>query len=577
MDESTKVGIYCRVSTQEQKKSKSINNQVEFAEKYCDLHSHEIVKWYKDDGVSGTLPFKERPAGRKLLYDIQNNSFETLLVLKIDRLARDTSLLLEIHEKLDERGIALKSMTEAFDTGSPTGKFTMTMFASIAALERETILERSERGKVRNVRKGKWPGGTPPLGYQINDDGYLEIEPEGAEIVRKVFKLYTEDDMATTKLADYLNAQDVPTAAQLKGTHPGNKGIWRPSSVSRILSKKIYKGEFIFREDTEDEIVVDVPEIVSEETWQKASNLRNKNKTFSLRGSKRLYLLRGLIKCGECGLAYVGDGSSTRNYSYYRCNGSRNVNKTLDKRCKATSLRAEMAEDIVWNDVKKLIKNPGDLIQKLTERLKKKNKEQKPVKEELESIQNQINDKKQGRERIINLHRRNLIDEEETEKELKQLEKEISVLKEHRDILLNQKNHQNSMENKISNVKDLLLRLQDEVDEASPETKRKLIKTFVESITVNTLKENGKNVPELIIQYRFENNSKEFFYDQSSYCSAAPFGPNIPNIIPLSTLKFTPSKAFVSLKYFFKFDISITFSDTDNHLTYDYIYYSHCY
>jgi site-specific DNA recombinase len=312
-------------------------------------------------------------------------------------------------------------MTEAFDTGSPTGKFTMTMFASIAALERETILERSERGKNRNVRKGKWPGGAPPLGYQIDDDGYLEIEPEGAKIVRKVFKLYTEEDLAIIKLADYLNAQDIPTAAQLKGTHPGNKGIWRPSSISRILSKKIYKGEFIFREDTEDEISIDVPEIVSEDTWQKAANLRNKNKTNSLRGSKRLYLLRGLIKCGECGLAYVGDGSQTRNYSYYRCTGTRNVNKTLDKPCQATSLRAEMAEKIVWNDVKKLIKNPGDLIQKLTERLKNKKKEQKPVEEELNSIQEQIDNKKQGRERIINLHRRDLIDEEETEKELKQL------------------------------------------------------------------------------------------------------------------------------------------------------------
>ena len=348
---SVRVGIYCRVSTQEQRKSQSINNQIEFAEQYCDLHGHEIIQWYKDDGVSGTLPFKKRPAGRKLLYDIHNKVFDTLLVLKIDRLARDTSLLLEIHELLDEKSIALKSMTEAFDTGSPTGKFTMTMFASIAALERETILERSERGKNRNVRKGKWPGGSPPMGYQINDDSYLEIEPEGAEIIRKVFKLYVEEFQSTTKLADYLNAQNIPTAAQLKETHPGNKGLWRASSISRILSNKTYRGDFIFREGSENEVTIEVPAIVSKEIWQKAFNLRNNNKAESNGNSKRLYLLRGLIKCGECGLTYVGDGARSRQYSYYRCNGTRNTNKTLDKPCQATSLRAEMVEKIVWDDI----------------------------------------------------------------------------------------------------------------------------------------------------------------------------------------------------------------------------------
>ncbi len=533
MEESEKVGIYCRVSTQEQRKSKSIKNQIEFAKDYCELHDYEVVEWYKDDGVSGTIDFKERPAGRKLIYDIHNEIFDTLLVLKIDRLARDTSLLLEINELLEDKEIALKSMKETFDTGSPTGKFTMTMFASIASLERETIKERSQQGIDRNARKGKWPGGPPPLGYEINEDGYLEIEQKGAEVVRKIFKLYTEKNKSTTKMADYLNAQDIPTSAEIKGTHPGNKGLWRASSISNILSKKIYKGEFIFREGTEDEIPIEVPEIVSEKTWQKAASLRNENKCES-RSSKRTYLLKGLIKCDECGLTYIGDGARTRKYSYYRCNGTKNINKTLDKPCQATSLRADTVEKIVWNDVKKVIIDPGPLIKKLTNRLKQKSKEQKPIEEELNSIQEQINDIKQGRERIINLHRKDLIDEEETEKELKQLENEIKALKQKKENLINQKDNKENLEDKINNLKDLLVELQDEIEEASPEIKQKIIKAIIEKITVKTLIENGNKIPKLIIHYRFDKNNAleqsndQFFYDNSSFTSSGPLKPSNP-------------------------------------------------
>ncbi len=541
MEEQTKyAAVYCRVSSEEQRQAETIENQIDFAKRYCDLHGYKIVNWYKDDGISGTLALEKRPAGRKLLIDLRTHKFDILLVLKIDRLARNTSLLLDINKKLEEAGIALKSMTETFDTGSPTGKFTMTMFASMAELERETILERTAMGKERNLRKGKWPGGSPPTGYRINGEGYLDIEEEGAKIIRDIFRLYTEERLSTQKCAEYLNAKDIPTASQLQEIQEETKGIWRASRISRVLSNKVYKGEFVYREGKDNEIRIEVPAIVSKKMWEQAARLRSEKLTESPRSSKRLYLLRGLIKCGHCGLSYIGDGARSRKYTYYRCNGSKNANNTLNKPCDTVSLRAELIEQIIWEDIEKFIRNPGPVVQKLQARLEKTLKDQEPAEEEMESIEAQIEEKQKGRARVVNLCRRGLIDEEETEKELVELQNEIDTLKQYRDQLFQRSSRQQELQTRILNAEVLLKRLQDEVEDASPETKRRLIKNFVESITVNTLYEDDRKVPKVNVRYHFDNieDQDDLSYANISSYSAGLFEPKNPKVSPSFIFKF---------------------------------------
>ncbi|MBC7336349.1 MAG: recombinase family protein, partial [Clostridia bacterium] len=240
-EKALKAAVYARVSSEEQQKAETIENQLDFARRYAELHGIEVVEWYKDDGVSGTLPLEERPEGRRLLRDARRGRFNLVLVYKVDRLARKTIHLLNAYEELERLGIGLRSMTEAFDTGTPAGKFTMTMFASIAALERDTILERTALGKARKARQGRWPGGTPPLGYRLNQEGRLEIEPQEAEIVRTVFRLYVEEGMGTIPIADYLNAHNVPVSTNLKGTRR-RAGKWRAGRISMILANPTYRG-----------------------------------------------------------------------------------------------------------------------------------------------------------------------------------------------------------------------------------------------------------------------------------------------------------------------------------------------
>src|ERR1019366_2367866 len=96
------VGVSVRVSTEEQRERQSIVTQREFAAKYCDLHNLPIHEVYADDGVSGTVAVEKRPGARRMLEDARRGKFDQLLVFKLDRLGRDTTLILNAVKTLKE-------------------------------------------------------------------------------------------------------------------------------------------------------------------------------------------------------------------------------------------------------------------------------------------------------------------------------------------------------------------------------------------------------------------------------------------------------------------------------------------
>src|ERR671921_2162718 len=83
-----RVGLYMRVSSEEQKTKDTIETQDGFLEEYCKLYGRKIAKVYKDAAISGTVPLHERPAGRELLEDAKAGKFDVVLVYKLDRVGR---------------------------------------------------------------------------------------------------------------------------------------------------------------------------------------------------------------------------------------------------------------------------------------------------------------------------------------------------------------------------------------------------------------------------------------------------------------------------------------------------------
>ena len=225
-----KAALYFRVSTDEQKERASIETQREFAAQYCKVQEIQVIASYSDDGISGTVPVADRPDGSRLLTDAKSKKFDTILVYKLDRLARSTLEILKVVEALEHCGVSIKSMTEPFETDSSVGKFLVSMLASVAQLERDAIRDRSGAGMDRVARQGKWLGGRPAFGYQIVD-GKLALNPEQAKTVEEIFHMFISGSRMNA-IARHLNAQGV--------IHPmgrndhGENRLWHEATVSKL-------------------------------------------------------------------------------------------------------------------------------------------------------------------------------------------------------------------------------------------------------------------------------------------------------------------------------------------------------
>src|ERR1039458_100242 len=173
MDVLMPVAVYLRVSTEEQRERQSIATQREFAERYCQLHGLAVYRVYADDGVSGTVPLEHRPKGSQILRAARNGKFDQLLVYKLDRLGRETRLILNGVAELEELGVRIRSMTEEFDTGTSTGRLMLTLLSGFASPARAVIRERSVAGTNRIAESGAWTFPTHGSGANRSRDATL--------------------------------------------------------------------------------------------------------------------------------------------------------------------------------------------------------------------------------------------------------------------------------------------------------------------------------------------------------------------------------------------------------------------
>jgi len=515
-----KTGIYCRVSSEEQQERGTIQNQIEFAEKYCDLHKLEIVKWYKDDGVTGTIPLEDREEGRKLLKDAKDKKIDLLLIYKLDRLGRSARIILNSVYDLEQQAVKIRSMTEPFDTGDPNGRFLLTILAGVADLERETILERLWHGTNRAARQGKYLGGIVPYGYKVNKEGYLEISEDPlpeidmseSDVVRLIFRLICEKGMSTMKIADYLNTLNIPTSYSKDGrkVKKGKRkvrtaGIWRPARVGSIIKNSTYKGLHCFGKRTKkDREIIErkVDAIVSEDIWEKAQQVLRENQLKSTKNSKNNYLLRGLIKCNICGLTYSGVSYKGKK-SYYQCNGKNFYNGPKGK-CASKNVPQPWIEELVWNECVNFINNPGEIIKELASTLEQKQKIKRNFEEEKNIARKALEDKDGEKQEILDLYRRKIISVSDVEIQLQKISKEIAFLKSRITELENNIRSEDNDEKVILSAEELLNSLRLTIQgEISFEEKREIVKSLVEKIEVITVTENERLKAKVHVHFRF--------------------------------------------------------------------------
>ena len=215
--------IYTRKSTEEglQQEFNSLDAQREASEAFIESQKQEgwqvITEHFDDGGYTGGN--MDRPALKRLLAAVEARSADCIVVYKVDRLSRSLLDFSRIVEILDRYGVSLGAVTQQFNTTSSLGRLTLNILLSFAQFEREIISERTRDKMSAARRKGKWVGGHPVLGYDIDPKGgHILINPDEAEQVRTIFRLYLERGSHYAKET----ANDSRRRANLRGWgHPG--------------------------------------------------------------------------------------------------------------------------------------------------------------------------------------------------------------------------------------------------------------------------------------------------------------------------------------------------------------------
>ena len=325
---------------------------------------------YIDEAKSGRTD--KRESFQEMIADAQNShAWSKVLVYDMSRFARNSMDAEKYTAELDDLGIELVSVTQAFDN-SNEGFLSRGIINLLNEYYSRNLAKHTHAGLEQKARTGKHCGGRPPLGYDIVND-QLVINEYEAEIVRLIFDMY-ENMFSYSQMADELNR---------KGYSNKQKKPFTMNSFASILRQEKYTGTYIWNKASkktskgtrnnhkhkplaEQVILKDtIPVIISKEQFDRVQAIMasRKNGTAPTK-SRHFYLLSGggFLKCAYCGSNLIGTISSShgKKYKYYYCPKHRD-NKAEDK-CPCVGISAEIIEPFVIRSVVSDIFHRDDLI-----------------------------------------------------------------------------------------------------------------------------------------------------------------------------------------------------------------------
>lgn len=361
-----KAAIYLRRSEPgEERKNYSIESQRNDTTEFVEDQGGEVVRAYSDPGGKSYTPY--RPVYQQLVRDARTGLFDTVVVGRYDRLSRNQVQQGAAINELRQLGVQVVSATQPVPEGI-IGDMLRNQYAFAAELERESMRQRSNSGKMERVKDHKiMPAGAAKYGYMFADpklrDKYVP-NPETAPIVPRIFALYTSG-LSLSKLSQTLDTDRIPTPSQVHRTEGSTMGIlaakWSPAMLRNILMDTTYIGKLTanrvqtswvprqdpftgeitlirkaWKRDLNDRLIYIYPPevcppLVDEATFAQAGKLLVANRNMSARNIKRpeqALLAGGLAVCGYCGSKMAVGWSNKDNGYRYRC--VRQVHRRLD-------------------------------------------------------------------------------------------------------------------------------------------------------------------------------------------------------------------------------------------------------
>jgi len=342
MQVKLRCAIYTRVSTDNQAEGEfnSCEAQLEKIKSFIKSQENmEVFKVYSDPGFTGANI--NRPALNELLNDINQNKINLVISYKIDRLTRSPKDFYQLIELFEKYNVDFISVTERFDTSTPSGRLLRNIMLTFAQFERELASERTKDKMYQRAQKGMWNGGIVPFGYK-KENKKLLINKKEAEIVKNIYDSYIESH-SIAKIYNQLKSTGVKHRTEL----PLSK-----SNIYYILSNIVYTGKVKYGGNIYQGIH---QPIISEDVFYTVQEIHRKKKRITK--LYKDYALAGLVKCKECGSYMtpchtnkIRDGKRKR-YYYYRC--TKTFKRDWDS-CDIKQVSANRLEDYIFQNLERI-------------------------------------------------------------------------------------------------------------------------------------------------------------------------------------------------------------------------------
>ena len=331
-----RVAAYCRVSTDSDEQATSYDTQVEHYSNFIQKNEEwEFAGIFADDGISGTNT-KKREEFNRMISECMEGHIDMIITKSISRFARNTLDCLRYIRQLKEKNIPVFFEKENINTMDSKGEVLLTIMASLAQQESESLSKNVKMGMQFRFQKGEVQvNHNRFMGYTKDEDGHLIIEPAEAEIVKRIYREYLQG-ASLKQIGDGLMEDGILTGAR--------KPKWRPESVKKILRNEKYIGDALLQkiytvdvltkkrvknngivpqyyvENNHEPIIPRDLYMQVQEEMARRTNIRSgKGEKKRVYSSK--YALSSIVYCGECGDIYRRVHWNNRGYKsiVWRC------------------------------------------------------------------------------------------------------------------------------------------------------------------------------------------------------------------------------------------------------------------
>lgn len=345
--------IYARYSSDAQREE-SIDGQLRDCRDYASKNGIDIVGVYIDRALSAKTD--ARPQFQKMIKDSNSHKFEAVLVWKLDRFSRNRYDSAHYKHLLQKNHVHVISAMEPI-SNTPEGIILESMLEGMAEYYSAELAEKVARGERENALKGKFNGGTVPMGYRIDEEQHYQIDPETAPIVQEIF----------TRYADGETIKEIGKSLNERGVRTRQGKLFSKNSFSTLFKNRRYLGEYWYKGARVDS--VKIPALVSPEIFERVQRRMKHNKQAAASAATDVdYLLTTKLFCGKCGTMMAGESGTShtgRTHYYYKCSTAKRKGKAA---CSLKAVRKEPLERFVVKTAVNTVLNDA-AIEKLTDLL----------------------------------------------------------------------------------------------------------------------------------------------------------------------------------------------------------------